>query len=153
MGEIGFPNSETILQSGNVIFESDAKEAQSIEKRLKIEAESRLGISTEFFVRSQCEINKIFVENPYGQQATDDPSHLLVLFARDCPTPEAQKNLQSAILGPEEFHCVGNNIYFIYPDGVGNSKVNTKLIEKHLGVRVTGRNWNTLYRIRSKMPA
>lgn len=41
----------------------------------------------------------------------------------------------------------GRHAYIVYPDGIGRSKLTTALIEKHLGTRVTGRNWNTVRKL------
>jgi uncharacterized protein (DUF1697 family) len=42
---------------------------------------------------------------------------------------------------------VGRQGYFVYPDGVGNSRLTITLIEKKLGTRGTGRNWNTVLKL------
>lgn len=34
-----------------------------------------------------------------------------------------------------------------YPDGVGRSKLTNAVIEKALGTRTTGRNWNTVLKL------
>jgi uncharacterized protein (DUF1697 family) len=35
----------------------------------------------------------------------------------------------------------------VYPDGIGTSKLTIGVIEKHLGTRATGRNWNTVLKM------
>jgi uncharacterized protein (DUF1697 family) len=41
----------------------------------------------------------------------------------------------------------GAQLYISYPDGVGRSKLTMALIEKTIGARGTGRNWNTVLKI------
>jgi uncharacterized protein (DUF1697 family) len=36
----------------------------------------------------------------------------------------------------------------VYPAGIGTSKLTNKLIEDKLGTRATGRNWNTVLKLR-----
>jgi uncharacterized protein (DUF1697 family) len=37
--------------------------------------------------------------------------------------------------------------YIVYPDGIGRSRLTNQLIEKMLGTRGTGRNWNTVLKL------
>jgi uncharacterized protein (DUF1697 family) len=38
-------------------------------------------------------------------------------------------------------------MYTVYPDGIGRSRLTNKMIEKKLGTRATGRNWNTVLKL------
>jgi len=147
MSDIGLKGGKTLLNTGNLIFESEGKSAREMEAFLKEEAEKRLGLKTEFFVRTCEELEAIIAKNPYPQEAIDDPSHLLVLFASSNTTTECEANLRAVIKGREYFHCEGSNFYFVYPDNIGDSKLTTKIIERQLGVNVTGRNWNTVQKM------
>jgi uncharacterized protein (DUF1697 family) len=102
-------------------------------------------------VRTSEEIESIVARNPYQQEAIDDPSHLLVLFASGPTTPNCEEALRGWIKGRETFVCDGNNFYFVYPDNIGDSKLGIKVIERHLGVNVTGRNWNTVNKLLAMM--
>ena len=53
----------------------------------------------------------------------------------------------AAIVGAEIVRAEGRHLYAVYPDGVGRSRLTTQLIEKHLGTRGTGRNWNTVLKL------
>src|SRR4029079_19709714 len=50
-GAHGFENEETVLQSGNVVFRTDAP-AGDVERLLEDAVAGRLGTKTEFFVRT-----------------------------------------------------------------------------------------------------
>ena len=54
------------------------------------------------------------------------------------------QTLQQAHKGPEIIRHEGRELYIVYPNGIGRSKLTGSLIEKKLGTRGTGRNWNTL---------
>jgi len=41
----------------------------------------------------------------------------------------------------------GREIFAVYPDGIGRSRLTMAVIEKHLGVRGTARNWNTVLKL------
>ena len=66
---------------------------------------------------------------------------------KDAPDAAAVSALQAAIEGPESVRADGRQLYVVYPAGIGRSKLTLKLIEKQLGTRSTGRNWNTVLKI------
>ena len=49
--------------------------------------------------------------------------------------------------GPETVEVVGRELYAVYPDGQGNSKLTNALIESKLETRGTARNWNTALKL------
>jgi uncharacterized protein (DUF1697 family) len=55
--------------------------------------------------------------------------------------------LQAAIAGRETVKAHGPHLYVAYPDGIGTSRLTMPFIEKRLGTRGTGRNWNTVLKI------
>ncbi len=55
--------------------------------------------------------------------------------------------LQAAITGPETVRAKGRQAYIVYPNGIGRSRLTSKLIERKLGTRTTGRNWNTVLKL------
>jgi uncharacterized protein (DUF1697 family) len=55
--------------------------------------------------------------------------------------------LRGAIAGREIVHTEGPHAYIVYPDGIGRSRLTNTLIEKKLGTRGTGRNWNTVLKL------
>jgi uncharacterized protein (DUF1697 family) len=147
VSSLGFTDVGTLLQSGNLVFAADERKAASLEQLLETEAEKRLGLSTEFFVRTAKQWAAIIAANPFPEEAKRDPSHLLMVALKDKPSAEAVKTLQALNKGPEIIRTDGRQAYIVYPDGIGRSKLTGKLIEAKLGTRATGRNWNTVLKL------
>ena len=148
LGEsLGFAEVATLLQSGNLIFKAKDSNAGKIEADLAKAAEKKFGHRIDFFVRDGKEWKAIMARNPFGAEAADDPSHLVVMCLRDKPGAKALDLLKAAIKGREYFHAEGRGLYLVYPDGVGRSKLTGALIEAKLGTSGTGRNWNTVRKI------
>jgi uncharacterized protein (DUF1697 family) len=145
--DLGFENPRTLLQSGNLVFESPAPGDAALEKRLEAEAETRFGFQIDFMVRSAAEWRALIKANPFVKAARDDPSHLLVMPLKAAPADGALEALRLAIKGREQVETVGRDAYLVYPDGIGRSKLTIGIIEKKLGVRGTGRNWNTVLKL------
>jgi uncharacterized protein (DUF1697 family) len=144
--EIGLTNPRTLLQSGNLIFQSGAAPAE-LEARLEAEAERRLGLATRFMVRTAAEWDAIIAANPFPEEAQRDPSHLVVMALQRAPEPTTVEALRFAIVGRERVEARGRELYLVYPDGIGTSKLTNTMIERQLGVRGTGRNWNTALKL------
>jgi uncharacterized protein (DUF1697 family) len=98
-------------------------------------------------VRSAADLKTVIEENPFPNEAAHDPSHLLVFFLTGEPSREQAEALQRAIKGREVVRVIGRHAYIVYPDGIGRSRLTNAIIEKHLGVRGTGRNWNTVLKM------
>ena len=146
--KLGFTNVETLLQSGNVVFRSGGATGKALETMLEAEVAKRLGLKTDFMVRSAKEWAGVVAANPFPEAARDDPSRLLVMFLKDAARPKAVEALKAAIKGRETIAAKGRELYAIYPDGTGRSKLTNALIEGKVGTRATGRNWNTVMRIK-----
>jgi uncharacterized protein (DUF1697 family) len=144
---LGFAGARTLLQSGNLVFQTNRRTDAKLERVLEVETEKRFGISVVYFVRTAPEWESVVARNPFPDEAERDPSHLVVMFLKEEPEAKNLKALQSAVRGPEYFRSDRKQIYFFYPAGIGDSKLTNALIEKTLRLRGTGRNWNTVLKL------
>ena len=144
---IGLGDPRTLLQSGNLVFEAGAKSPATLEILLEKEVEARLGLRTVFMVRTAKEMKQILAGNPFPAEAKNDPARLHVYFLKAAATASAVATLNAAIKGPETAKGTGREIVISFPDGMGKSKLTHAMIEKHLGTRVTARNWNTVSKL------
>ncbi|MBI1798341.1 MAG: DUF1697 domain-containing protein [Candidatus Eisenbacteria bacterium] len=144
---LGFAGPRSLLQSGNLVFGSTARSGAQLERLLEVGAEKHLGLQTDFFVRTTAEWDEVIAGNPFPREAARDPAHLLVMFLKDAPGARDVKALQAAIRGPEVVRAQGRHAYIIFPDGTGRSRLTGSIIEKTLGTRGTGRNWNTVRKL------
>jgi uncharacterized protein (DUF1697 family) len=145
--ELGFGDARTLLQTGNVVFRSARRTGAGLERFLEAEADTRLGLRTDFCVRTIHEWEAVVEQNPFPDAAKRDPAHLVVMFLKDAPTAAAVDGLNAAIRGREVVRAVGRHAYIVYPDGIGRSRLTNALIERKLGTRGTGRNWNTVLKL------
>ena len=147
MAALGFQDVRSLLQTGNLVFRSEARTNADLERVLETEAKKRLDLDTDFFVRDRKEWDAVIARNPFPDEAESDPSHLVVMLLKGAPAAAAVKALQAAIQGPELVRADGKRLYVVYPAGIGRSRLTNKLIEDKLGTRATGRNWNTVLKI------
>jgi len=145
--KLGFRDVQSVLQSGNVVFRGDGTAGERLEHLLEAEARKRVGLDTDFFVRSAAEWEDVIAGNPFRSEAKRDPARLVAMFLKKPPSGAAAEALQAAIVGREVVRAVEKQAYIVYPDGQGRSKLTNAVIEKHLGTRGTARNWNTVLRL------
>ena len=145
--DLGFAGAQTILQTGNVLFDGGRRQPAALEKLLERETIARLGVAADYLVRTAVEWQAIVAGNPFAAEAKSDPGHLVVVCLKSAPPAKHVATLQAAIRGRETIRAVGRDLYIVYPDGIGRSKLTTALIESKLGTRGTGRNWNTVLKL------
>ena len=144
--ELGFTKVQTLLQSGNVVFDSAERSPQELEIYLAEETEQKFGLNTEFVVRTPEDIAVVIARNPFPDEAIQDPGHFLVLFMKTIPAEKDISLLQGCIVGREVIQADGKHVYAIFPDGIGDSKLTSQL-DRKLGKTWTGRNWNTVSKL------
>jgi uncharacterized protein (DUF1697 family) len=144
---LGMGNVRTLLQSGNLIFDGGGRSSADLEALFEAEAAKHLGLETDFHVRSATEWRAVVKGNPFPAEAKKDPGRLIVFALKKAPGAKAFAALQAAIKGPERVIGDGRHAYIYFPDGQGQSKLTTAIIDKHLATRGTGRNWNTVTKL------
>lgn len=147
--DLGMREPKTLLQSGNVVFGAGSTPTPTIERLFEEETRKRLNLTTDYFVRTAQEWRAIVAANPFPEEAQRDPGHLILVCLKVAPDKPAVTALQKAIKGREVVRAVGKQAYIVYPDGVGHSKLTAVMMEKWLGSRGTGRNWNTVLKLKA----
>ncbi|MHB8618730.1 MAG: DUF1697 domain-containing protein [Chloroflexota bacterium] len=148
LSDLGFAGARSLLNSGNLVFSSDGRPSAEIELLLERAAAEQLGLRTDFFVRTADDWSRVIARNPFPDEAAHDPAHLLVIFLKGVPDASAVHALQSAANGPEVVRADGEHLYVTHPAGIGRSRLTAALIETRLAVRGTGRNWNTILKLK-----
>ncbi len=149
LADVGLENPRTLLQSGNAVFSTRRAATAPIEALLERELKARLHFETDFFVRTASEWNDVVGRNPFLAEATNDPSHLILICLKREPQAAAVKRLEAAIKGRERLKALGRELFIVYPDGIGRSKLAGSVIEKALETRGTARNWNTVLKLQA----
>jgi len=145
---LGFSGVKTLLQSGNVAFDAGAgADPAGLEARIEAAFEARFGFASDTMVRRAADWPAMMAANPYPEAARADPSHLLVVFLKAAPSRAAAEGFLADWPGPETGAVRGREAFLAYPEGIGRSKLTAAAIERRLGVRGTGRNWNTVVKL------
>lgn len=143
---LGMGDVRSLLQSGNLVFNSNVRTGSELERFLETEAMDRMSLEADFIVRTPNEWKSIIRQNPFRKEAEKDPGHLIVMFLKSEPDVADIVALEADIRGREVVRAKGKQAYIYFPDGQGRSKLTHTILEKRLG-RGTGRNWNTVLKL------
>jgi uncharacterized protein (DUF1697 family) len=147
LAEMGLGDPRTLLQSGNIVFTTNSRSATALERRLDAETAKRFKLETIYYLRTPEEWSAMVRGNPFKAEAESDPGRLHVACFREPVTAAKVKALAAVIPGRESVKGSGRDLYFFYPDGMGQSKLTPTLIDRTLGQKGTMRNWNTVRKL------
>ncbi len=142
LGEAGFADVRTYVQSGNVVLTSKASPAKVGAEAERVIAE-RFGFDVDVIVRTAEELAQVVQRNPLAEVAVD-PKRYQVSFLEAEPDPDVLERISAVKAEPERLVAIGRELYAWHPDGIGRSKLWNKLAGTGLGVRATARNWTTV---------
>lgn len=147
----GFTAPQTLLASGNVVFETDMDptDAGAVLEAALLDV---VGIATDVIVRGAAEIAAIIAANPFEDVARDAPSRLLVMLLKGVSDGDIARLAPPCTQG-ERVAWGPGCLYIDYPAGVGVSKLTNVALERCLNVRGTARNWNTIGKLTVRLTA
>lgn len=150
--ELGFTNVRTLLQSGNLLFDTAGDEPlESIQPRLETAFATRFGFTADHIIRDATQVQAAIAGNPFPDAAADAPSHLLVFFLSKAPDAAGAAKLASLDTGPDHLHLSGDLLYMHFTNGAGRATIDPVKLLRLAGVTGTSRNWTTLNKLASLM--
>jgi uncharacterized protein (DUF1697 family) len=145
---LGLSNVRTFIASGNVIFDSAARNAEALESRIAGHLEKALGYEVATFVRTVVEVRRIAAAAPFPPTETGAPgSRLYIGLFESSLGPAIRKTLVTFRTEVDDFHADRKELYWLCRVPMLESKVSYARLEKAFGQRATFRNANTIRRI------
>lgn len=134
---LGYKSVRTYIQSGNVLFDSNAAEPR-LKSQLERALQAHMGKQISVMLRSAEELRAVRDANPFPGC---EPPKIGVHFLDAAPP----KDLLKSVVAPtgEQVHPGAREIYVYYPLGMGQSKLQMSLG----GAPATVRNINTVTRL------
>lgn len=145
--DVGFKEAKTYLASGNLLLWGEHEGGEALEKALENALEARIGLWTEFMVRSPADLRAIIDGNPFKAEAQDHPSHVIVNFLK-APLPTGDEEiLRAANTGPERFAVRDRALYIDFPISIADSLLDRDWKKTKRNPVGTTRNWNTVLKL------
>lgn len=143
--KLGFETAKTYIQSGNAVFQSPRESAETLAEEIGRAVEASHGFMPRVLVLSVDQLADAIASNPFPEGEAE-PKTLHLQFLASAPTAPDLDTLRQVQSSTERFHLTDKVFYLHAPDGIGRSKLVTK-VEKCLGVPGTARNWRTVQKV------
>ncbi len=141
--QIGLRNIQTVLASGNVLFESSSVNKEALQKDIEVHLTKTFGFSIPVIIRTKDEIEKIVAADPFKSIVGTPDTRLYITFLSGKHLSEVsfEKAFQIVRLTDTEI-CMS----FTITEGAGTTDM-MRLLEKTFGKNITTRNWNTINKV------
>jgi len=145
---LGYHNVKTYIQSGNIRFETEEKDASTVKSSLGKALKNRFSYSGAVILRKFEEVETMVQENPFRDWLQHDRVKLYVCFLEKLPENLPDLPLISEKEGLEVFRLSGIDLFVISRElKSGRFGFPNNFVEKELEVISTARNWNTLLKM------
>lgn len=148
---LGLTDVSTYIQSGNIVFASEATEAD-LTRELSEAITDRFGFEIPVVVRGAAELTTAAEAAPLAHLDVEEKL-LHVAFLTASPSSEAVRAFDLTRYAPDMVVVRGRDAYVAYPNGSGRSKLTLDVIERALGGPATARNWRTVQKLNEMVAA
>ncbi len=142
LGERGFEDVRTYVQSGNIVVSSELSPTRLATECKRVISEG-FGLDIDALVRTRDELAGVVARNPLAEVAVNPKRYQVTFLSSELDRRQVE-NLESLAAESERLVAVGREVYAWHPDGVARSKLWARLGGKGLGVSATSRNWSTV---------
>lgn len=143
--ELGFVNVRTVLATGNVLFESNSKDAAALEENIEKAMVKEFGYKSIAFVRTKDELQYFVTAEPFKKVTVTPSTVPQVTFFKGSPktlTKYPVKGIGYTILG------ITDRAVCSVVDLTGASSVDLMaVLDKEFSKQTTTRNWRTIQKV------
>jgi uncharacterized protein (DUF1697 family) len=148
---LGLAQVSTFIASGNVIFETRARDLAALEHKIERQLQQAFGFEVDTFIRSTAELAAIAAYRPFGDEADAAPTFVVGFVA--APLDAAQRAIVSGFdIVHDAFHLQGRELYWMSRLKQSDARFSNAFFERALGLRATFRGMKTVRRIAERQP-
>jgi uncharacterized protein (DUF1697 family) len=151
MEHLNFEKVETILNSGNIIFDAITDDTDNLEKIISEQLETVFGFHIPTILRTSEMICGLLDNDPFKDITLTKDIRLYVSFLKK----ENKINLTLPWTNDDNsFKIIGKSnktIFSVLDLSITKTPKGMEALEKYYGTDITTRNWNTIKRIEKKI--
>jgi len=147
VADLGHANVRTLLNSGNVLFESKRPNTAKLSKGIEEAISAKCGFSAMVTVITALELASIINENPLLNVAKDHSRHLVAFVVHPNLLAPLRPMLKETWT-PDVLAIGSRAAYLWCSTGILDSKLNLAFARK-AGAGVTTRNWATVLKLQA----
>lgn len=150
LGKMSFKNIVTLLNSGNIILDTEKTTEIKLETELSQSLEKIFGFPIPVIVRDAEEIVYITELNPFKNIEVTKDIRLYVSFLKDKPKTELELPWKTEDASYQILDISKKVIFSVLDLSVTKTTKGMDMLEKMFGKDITTRNWNTIEKIVNK---
>ena len=143
--DLGHTEVSTYIQSGNVVLSSARKDRAAMAAEICAGIQATSGMSVAAVLRTPKELRASLAANPFKEVPAG--ASALITYLSNVPAADDAAELETDRFLPDQFVLLGSELYGLYPNGAGRSKMTLGYFEKRLHVHGTSRNLNTVAKL------
>lgn len=143
---LGLSHIKTYIQSGNVVFQGNVSNTIQLAAKISTAIRKHHGFEPKVLLLDAVKLEKIIKDYPFPEAEVAGNTLHFNFLAEIPPKPDLA-GIEKIRSAGEQCELKGDMFYLHAPDGIGRSKLAANM-EKLLGVPMTGRNWNTVSKLR-----
>lgn len=151
MEDLGFRNVETVISSGNVVFDADSSSAGALEAKIEAAWPEQLGFQSTTFVRTRKQLQGLLENDPFEGRDDNESGRLQTTFLKHEPDHRIEVPFTPSE-GDYTIVSVGDRVVCSTVDLTGSRTPGLmRWLEQTFGTEITTRTWKTLNRIVQRM--
>lgn len=147
---LGFSNVETVIASGNVVFEASEGGARGLERAIESHLAQALGYKVATFIRSIPELAEVAAQSHFDLSKEAHGAVVYAIFLRGRPAATVVQALRALGTDNDEARAGRREVYWLRRAGGKDSEAFGVKLGRLLGAETTARNLNTVRRIVEK---
>lgn len=151
MGKLGMSEVITMLNSGNVIFNSHERNDKKLENEVAVHLEQHFKFPIPVLLRKDEEILNLISSNPFSSVEVNKDIRLYISFLPERSKMELTLPWISVDNSFRILQVKDKNIYSVLDLSKSKTVKGMESLEKLFGKNITTRNWNTIIRIGEKL--
>ena len=146
---LAFARVETFIASGNVVFDSPARDLAALEGKIEAQLQTSFGFEIDTFVRPLAEI-AVLAAHPAFDADTVRARTQVVGFLREAPSPQALQALAGMATDADHLQVRGRELFWHSSNSQADAKVSNVALERALKMRSTLRGVGSLRKLVAK---
>lgn len=149
MEKAGYTNVRTLLASGNLIFETNERDVESLRLSLEVLFQETFSFDVPTILRTKEQIQRLTAADPFKDVLVTSETRLYVTFLG---SKKKETSLELPYESPEKNFRITSSIedalFSVLYLSNGRGTVDAmSILEKAYGKDITTRNWNTVQKI------
>lgn len=140
---LALANVDTFIASGNVVFDSRARDTAALERRIEAQLLASFGFEIHTFVRSLGEVAAVAAHPAFDAASTTQ----VVGFLRSAPTPQALQTIAEMSTDVDRLQVHGRELLWQSDARQSESVFSNAAFERALDMRATFRGVSTLRKL------